>query len=278
MVSGQKILIGMCTLLLGGSALLWQETLRAPDGTLHFHVFDVGQGDALLLITPSGKQVVIDGGPNTDILEHLGRTMPLLDRTIELLVLSHPDADHITGLPEVLRRYNVEAVLLGGAEHNSGRHDAFISLLAQKKIPIILANPNEDIHLGDGVTLDIIWPENGLFGTKPKDANNPSVVFRALYKDHSLLLTGDIEEEAEEAILRSGRDIAAQTLKVPHHGSRTSSSTGFLVAIQPDVALISAGRDHSLGHPHRDVVERYEQMGIQVRTTNDERSMHLIFR
>lgn len=273
----KRHLVLVLTMTIGLNTLAIREWLHLPDGMLHFHVFDVGQGDALLLITPSGKQVVVDGGPNVDLLEHLGRTMPVLDRHIELLILSHPDADHITGLPEVLRRYTIGAVLLGGAQHRSGRHDAFMSLLREKEIPIITANPDEDIHLGDGVMLDILWPNHDLFGTKPKDANNPSVVARVFYKDHTILLTGDIEEEAEEEILQSGRPLRASTLKVPHHGSRTSSSTGFLLAIQPEVGLISAGRDHSLGHPHQDVLDRYERLGIVARTTNEEESMHLIF-
>jgi len=259
------------------SILVVRELSLLPDGKLHVHFLDVGQGDAIFLVSPSGKQILIDGGPDLAVLEHIGRYMPFLDRTIELLVLTHPDADHITGLPEVLRRYEVERVLFSGAQHTSGRYDAFLTHLLEKEIPLIEANPGEDIDLGDGLVLDVIWPMPGVFGTAPKNANDLSVVLRVLYGDTAILLPGDIEEEAEIAILASGVDLESTILKVPHHGSRTSSSTGFLLAVDPEFAIISAGRDNQFGHPHSDVLDRYKRLGISVRTTVEEGVISLIF-
>jgi competence protein ComEC len=264
-------------LLAGLLTLAFHEWRRLPDGKLHVHVFDVGQGDGILLVTPSGKQVVIDGGPDLSLLSHLGEHLPFLDRKLELVMLTHPDADHITALPDVLRRYRVERIVLNGTQHRTGRYEALLDTIIQTSIPVITPDPSQDIDLGDGVVLDVIWPLPGVFGTEPKHGNDESFVIKVLYKDQSILLTGDIEEVAEQAILASGADLRADVLKVPHHGSRTSSSTGFLLAVQPELALISAGRENKFGHPHNDVILRYEQMRIPVRNTQKEGTLSLVF-
>lgn len=256
-------LVGLGAILL----LTLREFSFQPDGKLHAYVFDVGQGDSLLLVSPSGKQILVDGGPNMDVLEHLGKHMPFFDRTIELAILTHPDSDHITALPEVLKRYSVDRIALTGVLHPTGKYEALLSLIEQHEIPVFFPDSSKDIDMGDGLVLDVIWPSLNVFATQPDNANNPSFVVRALYENESLLLAGDIEHEAEVAILKSGADIRSRILKVPHHGSRTSSSTGFLLAVDPEVAVISAGRDNKFGHPHADVVERLKSMGITVLST-----------
>jgi len=269
--------LSLCAVLLALVFLLFHEISLLPDGKLHVYFLDVDQGDAILLVSPSGKQVLIDGGPNTTVLEHVGKYLSFFDRTIELLILTHPDADHVTGAPEILSRYRIERVLFPGTQHSSGRYEAFLSYLEEQGVTIIEPDPSIDIDLGDGLVLDIVWPTPEVFGTKPKNANNPSVVVRALFGDTSILLTGDIEKEAETSILAMGTDIRSTILKVAHHGSKTSSSTGFLLAAQPELAIISVGRDNHFGHPHPDVIERYRQMGIPVRTTAEEGTISLVF-
>lgn len=265
-----------------GSALLMREISLLPDGKLHVHVLDVGQGDALLLVTPSGAQVLIDGGPDLSLLSRLDTLMPFFDRTIELLVITHPDADHITALPEVLNRYTVKHVLMTGTDHTSGTYDALRSIIVEQAIPVIYPNPSVDISMGDGVVLDVVWPtvvetSHRNVSTTVSSNNNQSIVLRALYKNHSILFTGDIERTAEEMILRSGADIRSDTLKVAHHGSRTSSSTGFLLAVDPDLGLISVGRDNRFGHPHGVVIDRFAYFDIPIKTTADEGMMSLVF-
>jgi competence protein ComEC len=239
------------------------------------YTLDVGQGDALLLVTPGGAQIVIDGGPNLDLLSHLGTHLPFFDRTIELVVLSHPDADHVTALPEVLRRYRVNAVLMSGAVQRSGRYEALLALLASHAVPILPADPAQDIVFDDGTVLDVVWPPTDVFGREQDEPNDASVVFRVLARDTRILLTGDIGKDAEQGILASGADVEADILKVPHHGSRTSSSTGFLLAVAPKLAVLSAGRNNTFGHPHADVMDRYKQLGIPIRNTQHERTIPL---
>jgi competence protein ComEC len=266
------LLVSLAALLF----LIVREYVLLPDGKLHLYMLDVGQGDAILLVSPSGKQIVIDGGPNTDLLPHLGRLLPFFDRTIDLLVLSHPDADHVTALPDVLRRYTVDRMLLSGAVQHSGRYEALLFLLASTKTPVMISNPDDDIDVGDGLILDVLWPPPTVFGMEQGEPNDASVVLRAIIGNTKILFTGDVGEDAERAILASGADIRADILKVPHHGSRTSSSTGFLLAIDPQIALISAGRGNQFGHPHQDVVARYEQLGIPVQSTQQKGTISLV--
>ena len=203
--------------------------------------------------------------------------MSFFRKRIDILVLTHTDADHITALPEVLRRYEVGTVLLSGRTHRSGRVDAFLAALEQEGATVVLADPTQDILLGDGTVLDIIWPTPAQVQTDTLSGNNLSVVLRVLYKEHSLLLTGDIETEAESQLLATGADIAATVLKVAHHGSRTSSSSGFLLAAAPNTALISVAKNSRFGHPHAEVLHRLQAFGIPIKTTANEGVISMTF-
>lgn len=259
--------------------LLIREINLLPDGKLHLYVLDVGQGDALLMVTPSGAQILIDGGPDLSALSQLDRYMPFFDRTLELVVVTHPDADHIGALSDVLRRYTVDQILMTGADHTSGKYDALRSVIAERSIPVLYPDPSVDIVMNDGVVFDIVWPNEASRhdASTTGSSNNQSVVLRVLYKDHSILLTGDIEREAEREILASGADIQSDILKVAHHGSRTSSSTGFLLAVDPDLGLISAGRENRFGHPHTSVMDRFRHFAIPIKTTASEGVISLEF-
>ena len=263
--------------LIALNALAIREWLLQPDGHLHLHFFDVGQGDSALVITPRGQQIVVDGGPNLSPLEYLGRHMPFFDRTIELMILSHPDLDHVTALPEILKRYTVEAILFTGIEHKQGRYEALLQELTAQGTQVLLPDPKVDIEVEEGVVLDIIWPNQELLGQVVESPNDSSVVFRLLYGEHSILMPGDIEEAVEARIVASGHDIRSTVLKVPHHGSRTSSSTGFLLAVDPKLAIIPVGTDSPFGHPHQDVLDRYRALGIPTRHVGEEGGVSLRF-
>ena len=264
-------------LLIGLLFLTAHEYCLSPDGNLHIRILDVGQGDALLLTTPSGKQIVIDGGPDLSLLEYMGIFLPFFDRTIELLVLTHPDADHIAALPELVRRYNVRHVLLCGVRYDSGRYAAFLAGLEQARIPVLLPNLLSTIAMGDGVALDILWPSADEAFARAAGTNETSVTLLIRYGGQGFLSTGDVGVEQEAAILASGADVRATILKVPHHGSRTSSSTGFLLAVQPEAALISVGADNTFGHPHPDILARYARLQIPVQTTSQDGTISLEF-
>lgn len=272
----RRLLIIIAAILILINLLAWRELSLMADGRLHVHFLDVGQGDAVLVVTPSGKQVLIDGGPDLKVLEHLGKYMPFFDRRIELMVLTHPDADHLTALPNVLRRYEVETVLLAGTDKNTARYRWLLHELEERGTTVLLSRPDRRIEVSDGVTLEMLWPDLAS-GITIKDANDASVTLRLHYNGTRILLPGDIETWAEQQILAAGTDVSADVMKVPHHGSRTSSSTGWLLAVKPKLAVLSAGRDNRFGHPHAEVTARYESLAIPMRSTALEGTISLKF-
>lgn len=231
--------------------------------------FDVGQGDAIM-VSHGGYQVLVDGGPDGTVLSALGNSMPFFDRTIDLLVLSHPHMDHLQSFPELLRRYRVAAVLMTGADYPNSRYEEFLTLLAESNTHIIVADPDETITVGP-ITVDVLWPPPTSFGMPMNDVNNDSVAMRITTQNgKSILCTGDMEKEEEQAMLQAGINLSADILKVAHHGSRTSSSTGFLLAVRPSLAIVSVGKNNSYGLPDEDVLARYATLGIQLRMTMEE--------
>jgi len=266
----------LSVLFLLASLLCVREISLLPDGKLHVYILDIGQGDSFLIVTPSGSQIIIDGGPNQDVLEHLGGYMPFFDRTIELLVITHPDADHITAIPEVLNRYNVSHILLNGAVHSSGKYAQLLDAITQNHVAVLLPDPSKDIVI-DGVYFDCIWPKKGIIGTTQSVQNAQSIVLRMLYRHHSFLFTGDLTKESENSILASGTQVSANIMSVPHHGSHTSSSTGFLLSVSPQLGIVSSGRGNPYGHPHTDVTNRYASLGIPIKNTATDGSISLEF-
>ena len=274
-------------LLFAVGSLITHEYLRLPDGHLHIYFLDVGQGDSALIVTPSGHQIVVDGGRDDTTLMYLGRYMPLFDRSIDLLVMSHPQMDHMFSFPDILRRYTVGHILMTGVDYKLARYRELLSLIKAQHIPVWVADPTHDIHLDDGVTLDIVWPPPTLLGKEMKDVNNSSIVLRVLYQTGATLtqelpigraiFTGDMEEKEERAVLASGADIRADVLKVGHHGSKTSSGTGFLLAIHPKSAVISCSKDNTYGHPHKVILERFKHLGIPVHVTAWEGTVEVTY-
>ncbi|MDD5623297.1 MAG: MBL fold metallo-hydrolase [Candidatus Peribacteraceae bacterium] len=258
------------------SAFAIRELSLLPDGKTHAFFLNVGEGDSILLMSPSGKHILVDGGPDLSALEELGKTLPFFHRSIDLLILTHPDLDHLSALPEVLRRYAVRRVLLPQAESRAGRYRLLLSEIAARKVPVLLVDSTQDIDLGDGVILDVLWPPLLLPEKFARDSNATSIVLKVLTTSgKTLLLTGDIEQNTERALLAGGIDLHATILKVPHHGSKTSSSTGFLLAVHPDTAILSVGEVNPFGHPAPAILDRYRTLGILLRSTAQEGPIHI---
>lgn len=268
------LLLGiLCALTL----ILIREWGVAPHGNVRIDVLDVGQGDSIFITGPGGEQILVDGGPDLSALGGLGSNMSYLDRTLDLLILTHPDSDHVFALPEVLRRYRVQAVMFTGIEHTNAPYRDMLALLREERIPVIIADPAKDIDFGNGLRLDVLWPPPVYLGKSRDDTNNTSVTVKVIYGEDSLLLTGDMEEKQEREMLAANIDLNADILKVAHHGSKTSTSTGFLLAVSPDLAVISAGRNNRYGHPHAVVLRRLEHFGVPIRRTDQEGAIELQF-
>ncbi|MBI3956491.1 MAG: MBL fold metallo-hydrolase [Candidatus Kerfeldbacteria bacterium] len=236
-----------------------------------FVMLDVGQGDASFLETPTGEQMLVDGGPSDTVLERLGRAMPFFDRTIDVVILTHGDADHITGLVEVIRRYRIGRLLIPGVEKDTATYREFLDAARERNVPLTTVRDGDGVTLGD-VTVTILAPFDATLGLS---VNNAGVVARADMDDFSILLTADIETPVEQLLISRGAMLDADVLKVPHHGSHSSSTEPFLRAVGPDLALISVGEDNRYGHPHSDVVKRYQDLRIPILRTDEGSDIRL---
>ena len=229
-----------------------------PDDELRVSFLNVGQGDAIL-IQKGNQQVLVDGGPSPQALSlGLGDRMPFWDRTIELVVLTHPHSDHLTGLVEVLQRYQVEQVLYPDLDYESPLYEEWIGLIEEKDIKYTPAQAGQEIDLGDGVVIKVLNPSMPrLVGTE-SDIDSNGVVLRLSLGRASFLLAADIGQEAELELIEQRAILASSVLKVAHHGSNTSTASQFLAVANPSVAVISVGEDNRFGHPSDEVIERLE--------------------
>ncbi len=254
-----------------GVAVIWYAVFYAAARQyLRVTFFDAGQGDAIFMEIPGGGQILVDGGPDDGILAKLGSVLAFWDRSLDLLVLTHPHADHLAGLLAVLKRYDVAMVMASGVGHSTPEYAEWEKLLERYRIPRAVARTGTRIDAGNGVVLDILFPaEDAAAGaTHPHDAN---IVSLLTHGETTVLLTGDAEKMLEYRLLFELPVLLdADILKVGHHGSKTSSTEEFLKAVSPDVAVVSAGRKNRYGHPHPEVVERLKRFGIRVRRTDQE--------
>jgi competence protein ComEC len=253
-----KILLGLLMITVIVWGFVFKES--TPNKFLEINFLDVGQGDAIFVETLNKKQMLIDGGPNASVLEKLGRIMPFYDRHIDIILLTHPEQDHINGLIEVLKRYQVGGVVFNGTIRDTAQYQEFINLIKNKKIPIKIVYQGERIDLDNEISLDILYPFENLENKKVSDANNNSIVAKLIYKNFELLLTGDIEKSVENKLIKANVDLTADILKIAHHGSKTSTSEAFLKAVNAIMAVIEVGADNKYGHPHQEVLDRLKNL------------------
>ncbi len=225
---------------------------------------DVGQGDAILIKTPYEQNILIDGGPDNSILAQLGSNLAFFDKELDLLILTHPHSDHVAGLVEVLRRYNVNKVLMTGVSHTSPDYLTFVEEISLQNIEIEIAKAQKDIVLGDDLILKILYPWTDLSGQEVESLNNSSIITKLIYKNTSFLLTGDVEERVEYDLVNNQIEVKADVLKLGHHGSKYSTTQEFLDQVQPQYAVIQVGQANKFGHPHLRILKRLEDNNIQV--------------
>jgi competence protein ComEC len=255
--------------LAAAALFVWSVVFAAAEtGRLKIYMFDVGQGDAIFIETPDHYQILIDGGPSDRVLELLGRVMPFWDREIDLMVLTHPHADHVTGLIHVLGRYRAGTILESNAHYTTAEYAAWE---AAKKEAGMLSYPavaGMQIPVGGEVLLDVLAPFSDSTGLHLKNIHDAMVVLQLSYRAFDLLLMGDAEITIERPLIagRALRDV--DVLKIGHHGSKTSTTEGFLHRTLPEYALISVGAKNRYGHPHASVLERLEANGVAVLRTD----------
>ena len=284
-----KYILGVLSLAV---SLVWLAVITGPDDKLHIIACDVGQGDAIL-IQMGTNQILIDGGPDNKVLNCLGSNMPFWDRKIELVVLTHGDADHVTGLVEVFERYDVDSLLVSELRASTQVYQALEKAVGGREVRILRPAIGKEIRLG-AIRLDMLWPASpdgsqggpvtqsaGNEGTQVlgsattnKPLNDFSVVLALRYRDFDALFTGDIGPKVSDqlagalALNRAPGSGSWEYLKVPHHGSKNGLTRELLTAIQPQIAVISAGKENRWGHPHQEVIELLGDQVNQVLRTD----------
>ena len=240
------------------AGMLWWIALTQPDGQLHVHFLDVGQGDGIFIQTPSGRQLLIDGGDDSQrLFAELGEVMPFWDREIDYAIATHPDWDHVGGQTDLPERFRIGHAII--SENTRGHEDSrsWLAALNEAGVHVEGLQRGGWLDLGDGVALWALWPppEEELQDFEEHDKNERSLILKLVYGEFTVLLTGDAGQPSEERLLRGGRPLAAHVLKVGHHGSEHSSGRGFIEAVGPSVAVIQVGAENRYGHPDPEVLE-----------------------
>ncbi|MBI4494149.1 MAG: MBL fold metallo-hydrolase [Chloroflexi bacterium] len=245
-------------------------------GELALAVLDVGQGDAIVVRAPSGRTMLVDAGNSSrDAREVI---LPYLERQgierLDVVVLTHPDQDHLGGLPDVLQRVPVGRFLDSGQASTNRAYQRTLEVALEKHIPSERARfPRTTVDLSPEVAVQVLGPQEPLLSQGDSAENNNSIVLRVRYGDTAALLTGDLEREGEARLLATGQELRSQVLKVGHHGSSTSSSPAFLDAVRPEVALISAGAGNRYGHPHKETLASLERRRIAIYRTDQQSTL-----
>lgn len=263
------------------AVLVWYAVWFQNSEELKFYLLDVGQGDAIFIVTPTKNQILIDGGPDRAVLGELGKVMPFWDRSLDLVILTHPHLDHVGGLVEVLKNYEVARYLDAGDSYPLAEYQEIKKLVETKNISYHKARRGMKMILDEGTELNIFAPE------KLQESKNPHrnmVVSRLSFGETDFLLMADAEKPEEFFLLENGDDIQSEVLKVGHHGSRTSSSLLFLEKVSPAYALISVGRKNQYGHPHPETIQNLEaartkifrtDVNSRIEAKNDGKSLRL---
>jgi competence protein ComEC len=286
----------------------WLLVHERPSEHAELIVCDVGQGDAILFVLGSW-QLLVDGGPDDAVVSCLARHMPMWDRTIEVIVATHPDKDHIGGLRTVLERFHTPLLLMEWSEKESTDFEALKAVISSKqaadKLRLLQPARGQVLQLGEKLRAEVLsshlesaalestsqgrnesvaetqlWDasrEKTAQKTGNINYNERSIVLLLSYEEVRILLTGDLEHQGEQALLRQGLIEPVSILKVGHHGSKTSTSEAFLHALQPETALISAGKKNSFGHPSPEVIARLHTFSTEVFSTSELGELRVVF-
>lgn len=244
---------------------------------LEINFFDIGQGDAIFIKAPKNYQILIDGGPTTLILEKLQKEMPPYDKTLDLIILTHPDKDHLFGLNEVLKTYKVENIFWTGVDSEIEGFKEWKELLKNEineGAKVFIADAPQKIIISD-LIFYVLYPTDNLAGRKIENLNDTSIVSKLVFGENSIFFTGDISNSIEEKIIQEcslsssleQENLDSDILKVSHHGSKYATSNDFLENVSPEIAIISVGKN-SFGHPSEETLKRLENFNIRVLRTD----------
>ena len=262
-----KVRVTLVIILLAATFFIWCVLLYTKQNVLTVAFLNIGQGDSIFIETPNGTQVLIDGGPDKKVLRELNKVMPFYDRSIDMVIATHPDKDHIGGLPDVFKRFHVTTFLEPGVSSDTGTYRALMQSAANEGAHHIVVNRRMSFALDNNVHLQILFPDRDASGL---ENNMASIVTRLVFGENEFLLTGDSPHAIEKYLVSLfGDALHSDVLKAGHHGSRTSSSDMFIEYVDPDYAIISAGAHNSYGHPHTEVIDALLSHGATIMETKN---------
>lgn len=292
-IKEQKLVFTILAVLFLANILAWLAVIDLENNSfLEVSFFDVGQGDAIFIETPKGHQILIDGGPSSAILEKLAKETPFWDRTIDLIILTHPERDHLLGLIEVLKRYKVENIFWTGIVRDTPEYKKWESLIKKERAKIFIAKIGQSINCAApdaapwGVVkqklyyppcrIDILYPLGNLANQKFKNSDDTSIIAKLVFGKNSFLFTGDASKATEGELILKALPIDSNVLKIGHHGSKGSSSDEFIKMVSPQIAVISVGKDNSYGHPRQEVLDILTKYGIRILRTDNDGDIRII--
>lgn len=260
--------------LAGVALLVWSQVFYSSSGNnsdITINFLDVGQGDAILISLPGDEQILVDGGPGDAVLSQISGLMSPFDRKIEHIVLTHPHADHVAGLVKIIDRYEVGEVLENSISYDSAIYAQWKDTIKSKNIPDREVRQGDVFEWGGG-RFEILAPVSSSSSVSGEtNVNNASVVARFVYKNSQVMLTGDAEKEVLSSLCKlESSSLNSDVLKASHHGSENGFTDCFVSAVDPDVVVISVGRDNKYGHPHAKALEVYGKYVYEILRTDEE--------
>lgn len=292
----------LISLILLGGVFVVGEKQKLADGKLHIVFCDVGQGDAIYIKTPKGNDILVDGGPDEKVLGCLSSHMPFWDRNLEMVVLSHPQADHLTGLISVASRYGLSYFVTSPVGNTTLGYKKLVDLIKNNNVRVKNVYTGEIIDFGDGVVFKVVWPEEkwakskvdlasgqnfesllqGINGavlgaeTIDKELNDFSTMILVQMNEFDALLSGDGDSRIDDMVLADNLFPKIEVLKVPHHGSKTAMTDKFLQTISPNLAVISVGKDNKYGHPRSETIEQIKIIGSKILRTDQSGEIEVV--
>ena len=270
----RKIIISAGLLLI--ASVVWFLVLAQKQGQILETIFlDVGQGDSILIKTPQNQSILIDGGPNNKVLEKLGKYIFSLPKKIDVVILTHPHADHVTGLIEVLKRYDVGLVVINGVYLKTDNYNQFLVAVKNNGAKVLTAEVGEAIHFSENLEFDIIAAPGGGV-TNDNDANETSIVGKLIYKDFSIMFMGDAPAKIENKIMAYGDGLKSDIIKVGHHGSKYSSFMNFLSSVAPKAGIIEVAEKNIYNLPSPATLSRFIMSGINIFETGEKGDIKIL--
>lgn len=260
-----SLFLGVFLILLFVIAFLFLQNKKEK---FEISFLDVGQGDSVLIKTEEGQNILIDGGPDKTVVKRLSENLAWWDRTIDLMILTHPHADHVSGLVHVLNRYKVKMILYTGVIHTAPEYLEWLQIIKDKNITLKIIDHPQRVNLDEKTNFEILYPDENFVGAQVDNLNNSSIVLKLNHGENSFFFAGDIEEKLEKELIDKKIDLSAKVFKANHHGSDKSNIDDFIRAVNPEIIVITVGDNNQFNHPNPKTLKRFERIKAKIYRTD----------